>query len=67
MIIKKLWLKIELIVVSRDDYKQKRSWPTENRAHALLLVILHGKSISFGFVISTLLIKMNLKWNLKMN
>ena len=45
----------------------EKTWPTENRAHALLLVILHGKSISFGFVISTLSIKMNLKWNLKMN
>ena len=30
-------------------------WPTENRVHTLLLVELLGKEISFGFVISTLL------------
>ena len=57
----KLWLEIKHIVVSRDDYKQKKWWPAENRAHRML-VILCGEWRSFGFVISTLLINYLETW-----
>ena len=35
--------KIEHVVGSRDNYKQKKWQPTENIAHIVLLVILRGK------------------------
>ena len=57
----KLWLEIKHIVVSWDDYKQKKWWPDENRAHTLL-VVLCGEWRSFGFVISTSLINYLETW-----
>ena len=36
-------MKIEHIVVSSDDYNQKKWRPAENREHTLLLGILRAK------------------------
>ena len=43
MITIKVMRDTEHTVVFRDDYKKKRWQPADNRAHTLLLVILHGK------------------------
>ena len=44
-------------MVSKDDNKQKKWRPAENRAH-ILLVTLYGKQTPSGFAIPTSLINL---------